>query len=595
MFFLVSIIWNCKLLCFSEFPEKFDEKEDPMYDHRIEELNIEELLMQEASNGPALASFDPINYDGLGRVQDEANNIVDKAKSTSEEVSKRMEEFEPLLNIAKGDEREITTENLEILDQKVSELEGISHGHFFMAQGETAKSDFNKNTVSSDCVKESAEDTVKISVSASTNPQELSIENFMMHEAMSNYPDQLLSDSQRHIYNEVQVTTEIVKKNVDEMENEINQRVLGFEPLLDIKQTEKHEITEEDLEVINEKLSDLQDVAFGHNLKIFKEVENPKPVEEVLHDIVTNQPSYAKEMTKPQFESQEQDLQKIVQEEDFKEQSENTFQLEDHNTEATIELENSISQIAKPVTLDDSFTSTVSDVKDGVQMEPIVEVSHMGRNVSTETEYEGVSAPSVISQSSSPTIPDGTKEGAAAAAVSSTVAAGAVAASSTVAAAAVSSTVAAGAVPAAAVSSTVASSTVAAAAVSSTVASGAVAAAAVSSTVASDAVAATAVSSTVASDAVAAAAVSSTVASTLAAAAVPSTSFTSFDNVTKSESNSILTKPKPKLLGKKPLAKEKPKSSVCNVVHIDYSILEICKYSIYGINYTVKYNKDLKY
>ncbi|XP_063879464.1 uncharacterized protein LOC135110777 isoform X2 [Scylla paramamosain] len=532
----------------TEFSEKFDSIEDTLHDHRVEELNIEELLMQEASSGPALASLDPTIDDGLGRVQEEAGNIVDKARSTREEVTKRVEEFEPLLNIAKGEEKEITKENLEILDRKLSELElgGISHGQSFVAEEEAAVADCNQENVSSDGAKESPEHS-GVSASASTSPQELTIESFMMHETMDSYTDQLLSKSQSYLYNEVQAAAETVQKNVDGMGNEINQRVVEFEPLLDMKNVEKQEITEEDLQVIDESLSDLQDVAFGHNLKIFKEIENPKPVEDVIHDIVTSQTPDTEKATKAEPETLEQDLYNTVQREDFKEQCDSTPELADHSKDATIELENSISQVAKLVTVDDSYTSTVSDMKVDVQMQPSVDVPQTEKNISSETVSEGTPVSSVAPPSSDSTMPRGTGGVAVAPAISST---GAAATATAVAAASTVVTAAAAATTVASPTESLGESAAAAAAAAAT--------AAVSPAVSSSVAAAVASPSVVAGEG--AAAVSPTVSA--GAGATAATDDVSNVTVTRLELKPVSAKPKPKLLGKKPLAKEKPKSTL---------------------------------
>ncbi|XP_045101129.1 atypical kinase COQ8B, mitochondrial-like isoform X2 [Portunus trituberculatus] len=543
----------------TEFSEKFDSIDDALHNPKVEELNIEELLMQEASSEPALASLDSTIDDGLGRVQEKAGNIVDKARSVREEVSKRVEEFEPLLNIAKGEEKEITEENLEILDQKVAELEvgGFSHGQSFVAQEEAAEADLNQEIVKTDGVKKSPEHSSKVSASASTSPQELTIESLLMHETIDSSTDQLLSESQSYLYNEVEATAETVKRNVNGMGNEINQKVMEFEPLLDINNFDKHEITDEDLQVIDERLSDLQDVAFGHNLKIFKEIENPKPVEDVIHDIVESQTPGSGKTTEPKFEIQEKDLHNIIQREDFKEQCENPPELAEHSKDVTIELENSISQIAKPVIVDDSYTSTLSDMKVDVQMQPSVDVPQMEKNMNSETVSEGTPVETVSEEtpissvtlsSSDPILPERTGGVAVAPAVSSTVAAGTATTATAATAAAATSTVVTGAAAATATATGTTTTTTTFVAASNTEAAH------------ESATTATAVVSSLVSSSAAGAVASSSVVS--GAGATSADDDVSNTRVTRLESKHVSSKPRPKLLGKKPLAKEKPKSSL---------------------------------
>ncbi|MPC57573.1 Atypical kinase ADCK3, mitochondrial [Portunus trituberculatus] len=109
----------------TEFSEKFDSIDDALHNPKVEELNIEELLMQEASSEPALASLDSTIDDGLGRVQEKA-------------------------------------------DQKVAELEvgGFSHGQSFVAQEETAEADLNQEIVKTDGVKKSPEHSSKLAENA---------------------------------------------------------------------------------------------------------------------------------------------------------------------------------------------------------------------------------------------------------------------------------------------------------------------------------------------------------------------------------------------------------------------------------------------
>lgn len=479
-----------------------------MYDPSVLELNIEEIMMQEASSGSGLDALDPSSQDALGRIQNEASNIADKARNTREEISKRVEEFEPLIStIAKGEEREITQEHLQALDRRVSELQGIAHGQNIIEEAEQSGVDENiAHSASAPKSTEHTRDTSESSVS--DRSRGLSIENMIMEEAMSGHNDQLLSDSQKYLYGEVQGVADAVKQGIDETKDEVSHRMSGFEPLLDISKSEEREITEEHLEAINEKLSELHDVSFGHDLKIFREIENPKPVEEVVKDII-QQTSVKEPVTKTMLESEDKAVIKSVPKENSEVQTEGAFksvpkensevQTESAHKSATssanaaAELENSISQVAKPVTLDDSYTSTATEVKVEVHVDPTVEVSQVERDTSIGTTSEGTSSSSAYTpQNSSPLTPDGTG-GAAAAAMSSMAATAAVGAGASFATAA-----------------------------------------------ARVAVAATGIST-------------------------PSVSIDS--PIIRPEASAAPSKPKPKLLGKKPLAKEKPKSTVCIVLY----------------------------
>lgn len=477
-----------------------------MYDPSVEELNIEEFLMQEASSGSGLDALDHSGQDSLGKVQEEAANIVDRAVSTREEVSKRVQEFEPLINIAKGEEIEITQEHLQVLDNKVAELEGISHGQNIV-QEETEPRSAMGNIVQSVSSYEPAEHTREVSDSTdSTQPQELNIESMIMQEATSDHHDQILSDSQKYLYREVQGAAEAVQKGINDTKDEVSQRMLGFEPLLYNTKSEEQEITEEHLEAINEKLSEIHDVSFGHDLKIFQEIENPKPVEEVLQDIINQQTPVKEQVSQTMQEIEEKDFLESIPKDNTKAQTKGTTESSAVSLEAAAELEDSISQVAKPVVLDDSYTSTAPEVKVDIQVDPQGEASQAESISSTQIVSDGASS-SLPHTSQTPGTPDGTG-GAVPAEISSmaATAAGAVGASYTVASASAATTVVA------------AASTIAATAAAPSVAT-----------------------------------------------APPSMSHE--DPAITPEASAAPAKPKPKLLGKKPLAKEKPKSTVCIVYY----------------------------
>lgn len=478
------------MIClFSNFLEQTESVMDPMYDPSVEELNIEEMLMQEASSGTGLGALDPSVKDPIGRVQEEASSFVNKAR---DEVSKRAGEFEPLINIAKGEEKELTQEQLQVIDKKVSELQGVSHGqHIFEEEPEQSGAD--GNIISQATLAKTSDPIKETSELTDSSSQGLSIENMIMEEATSGQHSQVLSDSQKYLYEQVQGAADAVKKGIDETRDEVSQRVSQFEPLLDITKSEEQEITQEHLEAINEKLSEIHDVSFGHDLKIFREIDNPKPVEEVIEDIITQQ-APAKEVTARQ-ETEEKDSVSVL-EKNSAAQTKSNAQPE-ASMDAAAKLEDSILQVAKPVTLDDSYTSAATEAS----------------QAQVETVPEGASS-SHSPQSSGFITPGGT-----------------------------------GGAPVAELSS-----------VAETAAGAAFTAAAAAAPVVAAAAAAAPVAAAVATAPAPAAAAAA------AATVAPEPSFSHDEPVTQPQPTTASAKPKPKLLGKKPLAKEKPKSTVCIVL-----------------------------
>ncbi|XP_063588561.1 uncharacterized protein LOC134765719 isoform X2 [Penaeus indicus] len=107
---------------------------DPMYDPEVQELNIEEIMMQEAWMGheehkiPEHTVVDKQMNEAIVGARNIRDSVMENAKEAKSSMQRRMEEFEPLLDVSKVEEREITDDQLQALQEKLDELKGASFG-----------------------------------------------------------------------------------------------------------------------------------------------------------------------------------------------------------------------------------------------------------------------------------------------------------------------------------------------------------------------------------------------------------------------------------------------------------------------------------
>ncbi|XP_042239831.1 serine-rich adhesin for platelets-like isoform X2 [Homarus americanus] len=387
---------------------------DPMFDPNVKELNIEEIMMHEAMDGHIDQTPGDSEFTGaLGGVREATDTLVENVKGTREGISQRLEQFESLLDVAEVEERDITEEHLQALDEELSELKDVAFGHNLKIFKEVEHSKPLKEVVE-DIVKEqitvteinrqatsySEDGTEQVVQQANISENaemkdpasdpsllELSVEEVIMHEALSGHSNQTMGDSSlssdnqlRNALNHIQDAVE----NAKEMKEESQKRVEQFAPLLDISNIEEREITEEHLQALDEKLSELHDIAFGHNLKIFKEVEHSKPLEDTIQDIIKEQVARednvkagsCSQETIPDFK---EELQSLNEETVLKD---HVISAVSHSQErvgwgsdANADLDSSLSQVVKIVNLEESSTSAVHEFDVELHADPQVEVT----------------------------------------------------------------------------------------------------------------------------------------------------------------------------------------------------------------------------
>ncbi|XP_069156096.1 atypical kinase COQ8B, mitochondrial [Procambarus clarkii] len=222
------------------------------------------------------------------------------------------------------------------------------------------------------------------------NVQELSIEEIMMQEAVDGYTDPTVAGVKPSIGNKitsalsgVQEVTSSIVETFKGSRDDVNKRIEQFEPLLDVKEIEEREITEEHLQALDDKLSEIQGIAFGHDIKIFNEVEQSIPLEGV-EDIAVRKDTA--KLSNSVLDTIEKEIQHIASSEKGKETSyaqdiinrnvqnakeekilkEKVITEVSHSQEATSEskdasadLDNSLSRTIELVNLKESQTSTI--------------------------------------------------------------------------------------------------------------------------------------------------------------------------------------------------------------------------------------------
>ncbi|KAK4303029.1 hypothetical protein Pmani_024923 [Petrolisthes manimaculis] len=247
-------------------------KYDPLYDPSVQELNIEEMMMKEATSGHSDLSNQYTEV--LVGAQLVADNLTEGARGTKEELNMRLSEFEPLLDITKVEEKEITDEHLQAIDETLSEVTDVAYGHKMDIKREAEQHKFSEDKTEggSGGIKEASQTTA--STAQSEVVPEMSIEMVMMQETVSGQDN--LTNEYAEVLSGAQTVADTLAEGAKEVKEEVDKRFSGFEPLLDITKVEEKEITDEHLQAIDETLSEVQSVAYGHKMDIKREAEQHK-------------------------------------------------------------------------------------------------------------------------------------------------------------------------------------------------------------------------------------------------------------------------------------------------------------------------------
>ncbi|XP_064083884.1 LOW QUALITY PROTEIN: uncharacterized protein LOC135199655 [Macrobrachium nipponense] len=328
----------------------------------IQELSIEDVMMQEAMSC----------HENLAVP---TNNVTESRHLGAEienEANKRTEQFDRLIEGLQFETREITPEHLQAVSEKLVEIQNISFGHDLRifseaerepALGESAntqgETELSPSSTNVEAVHKGTEEVITNAISEKERIQELSIEDVVMQEALSSHDNLTVPTNS---------VTEL--KHLDaEVEGEDNKRIEQFDKLIESLQFEEREITPEHLQAVNEKLAEIQNISFGHDLRIFSEAEkNPNPVESSSSTIVEN-----------------------VQ----KGSEENIMNTMSEKENVALELDNAIKQFAKSV--DNSMSEkTVQDFDVEVQIERPMQVEFVDSKVeppNSHTDFPGPKTP----------------------------------------------------------------------------------------------------------------------------------------------------------------------------------------------------------
>ncbi|XP_076067469.1 uncharacterized protein LOC143040365 isoform X3 [Oratosquilla oratoria] len=249
---------------------------------------VEENLSMQSSSAAALENLDALASEGteafvaVQELAQEAQNQVEAA------VDQRLSQFESLLD-PEQKEVEITEEHLDALSEKLSEIQNVAYGHDLKMFKEVEPARPVEEVVI-DLVKDQERDTEMIaSMGGLDFGTSLVEENLSMQSSSATALENLdaLASEGTEAFVAVQ---ELAQEAQGQAEAAVDHRLAQFESLLNPEQSEV-EITEEHLDALTEKLAEIQDVAYGHDLKIFKEVKPARPVEEILTDLVKDEES----------------------------------------------------------------------------------------------------------------------------------------------------------------------------------------------------------------------------------------------------------------------------------------------------------------
>ena len=331
---------------------------DPLYDPNIQELSIEDMMLHEAMSGHEdhttqqghESSVDILA--GIGEITDAAAANVREVKS---EISKRLEGFEPLLDASQYKENEVTEEQIQALDLKLEEMKGAAFGYNVASlkdtdYGEPVEEIIENPVEKVDLVEKASTESESVQLpyesSRKTSVQDLSIEDIVMQEALSS-PENFVVQSDSNSESSGAVDA---KQAETEIESEAAQRVEQFDNLIESLQFEEKEITQEHLQAVSEKLTEIQNIAYGHDLSIFSSMEQGKQKDDnvkICEDQSIDQCITAETSETP---NEHKDSEANIMREQLADTEQDRTTLSEKES-AQLELDNTLAEVAKSVDL----------------------------------------------------------------------------------------------------------------------------------------------------------------------------------------------------------------------------------------------------
>ncbi|XP_042866521.1 atypical kinase COQ8B, mitochondrial-like isoform X2 [Penaeus japonicus] len=363
---------------------------DPMFDPEVQELNIEEIMMQEAWTGhieheiPEQTAVDQQLKEAIVGARDITDTVLENAEEAKSSIQRRMEGFEPLLDVSKVEEKEITEEQLQALQEKLDELKGASFGQNMKILSEIQEHSRPMEEVLQEVV---AEQTVT---------QEAITEQTAVKE---------------------EVKQEVIPEKTT-VKEEIIQEVIHEQPL--VKEEIKQEVIPEQTTVIEEAIQNV--------------MPEQKAVQgEVLGEVTNEQTGYKEE-------EKSNPVHEAVAKHSAPETSQGPAEeIASVKKEAEKELDSTLAQVAKTINLEEANTSAVRDFDVELQAKPAITREDAEKVVITETPPESSGTNVNTSSVENFIVPNAVGSGPAAAAAASisgaAVASASMAAASTVAAA----------------------------------------------------------------------------------------------------------------------------------------------------------------
>lgn len=309
---------------------------DPMFDPEVQELNIEEIMMQEAWTGhieheiPEQTAVDQQLKEAIVGARDITDTVLENAEEAKSSIQRRMEGFEPLLDVSKVEEKEITEEQLQALQEKLDELKGASFGQNMKILSEIQEHSRPMEEVLQEVV---AEQTVT---------QEAITEQTAVKE---------------------EVKQEVIPEKTT-VKEEIIQEVIHEQPL--VKEEIKQEVVPEQTTVIEEAIQNV--------------MPEQKAVQgEVLREVTNEQTGYKEE-------EKSNPVHEAVAKHSAPETSQGPAEeITSVKKEAEKELDSTLAQVAKTINLEEANTSAVRDFDVELQAKPAITREDAEKVVITET------------------------------------------------------------------------------------------------------------------------------------------------------------------------------------------------------------------
>ncbi|XP_047498789.1 atypical kinase COQ8A, mitochondrial-like [Penaeus chinensis] len=411
---------------------------DPMYDPEVQELNIEEIMMQEAWMGheehkiPEHTAVDKQMKEAIVGARNIRDSVMENAKEARSSIQRRMEEFEPLLDVSKVEEKEITDDQLQALQEKLDELKGASFGQNMKMLSDIQEHSRPMEEVLQEVIKDQTglQDMVlqEVATEQTAVKEELRQEVIPEQTAVKEEIKQEVIPEQTAVKEELR--QEVATKQTA-VKDELIQEVLPEQTA--VKEELIQELKSEQIAVKEELIQEVMPEQTAVKEELIQEVmpEQTAVKEELIQEVMPEQ-SAVKEELILELKSEQTAIKEEIRQEaipdeavfkgevvqevviehtSFKEEvlaKPSTFESVSVKKEVEKELDSTLAQVAKTINLEETNTSTIQDFDVELQAKPaickdeaekvVIKASpeSSGTNVDTSSTVEDFIVPSTV-------------------------------------------------------------------------------------------------------------------------------------------------------------------------------------------------------